>query len=166
MREVSQVPPGIRVELLGIKAEGRGDPEQPLHQVTCSLQLSDDRERRHKPERADQERSLLTGEAVVGLIGAVTQDEAVLGQLLGDCENSIPQAFVVMCEKLEAPRQQCRGIECVRLVVLAQHASVADAVCKDVGPDLIRRCAPCRCQLRVASDLRQRARSVQSDPAH
>ena len=113
------MPPGIRVELLGIEAEGRGDPEQPLHQIPGSLQLSDDRERRHKPERADQERSLFAGEAVVGLIGAVTQDEAVLGQILGDCENSIPQAFVVICEEIEAPSQQRRGIKRIRLVVLA-----------------------------------------------
>ncbi|MGA8698703.1 MAG: hypothetical protein WB689_33690, partial [Xanthobacteraceae bacterium] len=56
--EVPQVPPCLWVELLGIETEGRGDPEQPLHQVTGSLQLSHDRERRYKPKRADQERSL------------------------------------------------------------------------------------------------------------
>ena len=113
------MPPCLWVELLGIETEGRGDPEQPLHQVTGSLQLSHDRERRYKPKRADQERSLFSGKAVVGLIGAVAQDEAILGQLLGDGENRIPQAFIVMCKKLEAGRQQRRGIERVRLIMLA-----------------------------------------------
>jgi hypothetical protein len=44
LRKVPQVPPCLWVELLGIEAEGRGDPEQPLHQVTGSLHLSHDRE--------------------------------------------------------------------------------------------------------------------------
>src|SRR5215467_11523304 len=71
-----------------------------------------------------------------------------------------------MCKELEAPRQQCRGVERVRLIVLAQHAAVTNAVREDVGPDLVRSRAPCRCLLRVASNLRQRARPVQGDPAH
>src|SRR6516164_4857014 len=119
LREVSQVPPCLRVILLCIETEGRGDPEQPLQQVAGTLQLSHDRESRYKPERANQERSFLPGEPVVGLVGAVPQYEAVLGQLRSDCENGIPQALIVMCEEIEAPRQQRRGIERIRLVVLA-----------------------------------------------
>ena len=73
--------PVVGVELLGVEAERRGDPQQPLHQVARPLQLADDRERRDEPERADQERALLAREAVVGLVGPVAEDEAVLGQL-------------------------------------------------------------------------------------
>src|SRR5205823_4033954 len=67
-------------------------------------------------------------EPIVGLVGAVTQDEAVLCQLLGDGENGVPQALVVMRKEFEAPRQQRRSVERIRLVVLAQHAPIADAV--------------------------------------
>ena len=44
--------------------------------------LADDRQRRHEPERADEERPLLARQAVVGLPRPVAQDEAVLGQLV------------------------------------------------------------------------------------
>src|SRR5499427_10603891 len=71
-----------------------------------------------------------------------------------------------MREELEAPCQQRRGVECVRLVVLAQHAPLADAVCEDLLSDLVRSCAPCRRSLWVASHLRQLARAVQGDTAH
>ena len=84
LREVAEVPAGVGVELLGVEPERRGDPQQPLHQVARPLQLADDRERRDEPERADQERALLAREAVVGLVGAVAQHEAVLGQVVGD----------------------------------------------------------------------------------
>ena len=63
-------------------------------------------------------------------------------------------------------RQQRRGVECVRLVVLAQHASVADPVSHHIRMDLVRRCAPCRRYFWIASDLSQCARAVQGDPAH
>jgi hypothetical protein len=108
----------------------------------------------------------LPRESVVGLIRAVTQDEAILCQLLGDGKNGVPQALVVMRKEFEAPRQQRRGVERVRLVVLAQHALVADAMSDDVRLDLVRRCAPFRRHIWVASDLGQLARAVQRDPAH
>src|SRR5215468_94706 len=71
-----------------------------------------------------------------------------------------------MREEVEAPCQQRRGVECVRLVVLTQHAPLADAVSEDLLPDLVRRCAPCRRRVWVASDLCQLACAVQGDPAH
>ena len=72
---------GVGIELLGVEPERRGDPEQPLHQVARLLQLADDRQRRDEPEGADEERALLAREAVVGLVGVVAEDEAVLRQL-------------------------------------------------------------------------------------
>src|SRR5438876_242681 len=68
LREVPEMPPGRRVELLRVEAEGRRDAEQPLHQVASPLQLSGDRERGDEPERADEEGPLLAREAVVGLL--------------------------------------------------------------------------------------------------
>ncbi len=123
LREVAEVPAGVGVELLGVEAERRGDPQQPLHQVARPLQLADDRERRDQPERADQERALLAGQAVVGLVGAVAQDEAVLGQVVGDrVSTRRAQPLVVAGQEAEDRRQQRRGVERVGVVVLAQHA--------------------------------------------
>ena len=59
----------------------------------CSL--ADDRQRRDEPERADQEAALLARQAVVGLVGAVAQHEAVLGQVVGDRLDALAQALVV-----------------------------------------------------------------------
>ena len=86
---------GLGVELLGVEPERRGDPQQPLHQVARPLLLADDRQRGDEPERADEERPLLAGQAVVGLVGAVAQDEPVLGQLVGDRQDGRAQALVV-----------------------------------------------------------------------
>ncbi len=57
--EVAQVPAGARVELLGVEAERRGDPQQPFHQVARALLLADDRQAGDQPEGADQEAALL-----------------------------------------------------------------------------------------------------------
>src|SRR5712672_491300 len=75
LREVPQVSPRLRVVFFGIEAEGRGDPQQPLHQVAGALHLSHDRQRRYEPERADHERSFVAGEPVVGLLRTVTPYE-------------------------------------------------------------------------------------------
>src|SRR5262249_25347786 len=166
LREVPQMPPCRRVVFLGIEAERRGDPQQPFHQVMGSLHLSHNHERRQEPERADHERSLLAGESVVGLVGAVTEDEAVLCQSLGDGKNGVPQALVIMRKELEAPGQQRRRVERIRLVVLAQYAPVTYAVSEDILLDLVRRCAPCRRLIWLATDLCQPARAVEGNPAH
>ena len=145
LREVAEVAAGVGVELLGVEPERRRDPQQPLHQVARLLQLADDRERGDEPERADEERALLAREAVVGLVGAVAEHEAVLGQLLGDRVDRRAQPLVVGGEEAEDRGEQHRGVERVGLVVLAQDAAVADAVLEDVGADLLGGRAPlCR----------------------
>ena len=88
----------------------------------AALHLADDRERGDEPERADQERALLARQAVVGLVGAVAQHEAVLGQVVGDREHGGVQALVVPGQEPEDRREQRRGVERVGLVVLAQDA--------------------------------------------
>ena len=64
----------------------------------------------------------LPGEAVVGLVGAVAQDEAVLGQVVGDRVDRRAQALVVGGQEAEDRREQRRRVERVGLVVLAQDA--------------------------------------------
>ena len=166
LREVAEVAAGLDVELLRVEPERRGDAQEPLHEVVRPLLLADDRERRHEPERADEERPLLAREAVVGLLGSVAKDEAVLGQLLGDGEHGVPETLVVAGQEPEDRRQQRRGVERVGLVVLAQDAAITDAVLEDVAADLLGRRPPGRLQLGVATDLGQLRGAVERDPAH
>ena len=139
LREVPEVPAGVDVELLRVEPERRGDPEQPLHEVARALLLADDRQRGDQPEGADEEGPLLAGQAVVGLVRPVPQDEAVLGQLVGDGEHAAVQALVVARQEPEHRGQQRRGVQRVGLVVLAQHAAGGQAVGEDVLLDLVRR---------------------------
>ena len=138
------MPAGIDVEFLGVEAQRRCHPHESLHEIARALHLADDRQRRHQPERADHERTLLAGEAVVGLIRAVAQDEPVLGQLVRDRDYGCPQPGVIARKKAEERRQQDRRIERFRVVVLAEHASLVDPALEDVGPDLGRDLRPAR----------------------
>jgi hypothetical protein len=119
------------------------------------LQFADDRERRDEPERAAQERALFPGEPVVGLIGAVAEHEAVLGQLFRDRLHRGTHALVVSRKEAEDRRQQHGGVERVGLVVLAQDAALGDAMIEDVRPDLLGGGTSRRRLLGVPADLRE-----------
>ena len=84
LREVAQVAAGERIDLLGEQRQRTGQREKLLAQTAGAGQLADFNQRGHQPERADREGALLAGEAVVGLLNAVAQNQAVLGQLVGD----------------------------------------------------------------------------------
>ena len=133
--------PVLGVELLRVEPERRGDVEELLHQVAGPLLLADDRQRRDEPERADQEASLLAGQAVVGLAGAVAEHEAVLCQIIGDRVDRLAQPFVVAGQEAEDRRQQRRCVERVCVVVLTEDA-ILDAAVEDVGLDLVGGRAP------------------------
>src|SRR4051794_14846149 len=166
LREVAEVPAGVDVELLGEEPQRRGDAQQPLHQVAGSLLLADDGQGGHQPERADQERALLAAEAVVGLLRAVAQDEAVLGELVGDRDDARPEAVVISGQETEDGRQERGRVQRVRVVVLAQHATLVDAVLEDVGLDLVGGDLPGGRALPVAADVREPRRPVHGHPAH
>ena len=144
LREVPEVPAGVGVELLGVEPERRRDPEQPLHQVAGALLLADDRERGHEPERADEERPLLAGQAVVGLVGAVAQDEPVLGQLVVDRQDARAQPLVVARQEAEDRGQERRRRRARRSRSAGAARPARDAVLEDVGADLVRGRAPSR----------------------
>ena len=95
------MPAGTGVELLGVKTKWRGDLRKPRHQVTCALRLADDGQGRYEPERADDERALVPGQPIIGLVGAVAQDESVLGQLVGDGQHGCVQPLVGRRQKPE-----------------------------------------------------------------
>ena len=148
------------------RPSGEADPQQSFHQVARPLLLADDRQRRHQPERADQEAALLAAQPVVGLVGAVAQDEAVLRQFIGDRHHGRVQALVVVGQEPEDRRQQRRSVERVGFVVLAQHPLLADAVGEDVLVDLLRRRPPFGLQLGVPAHRRQLRGAVHRHPAH
>jgi hypothetical protein len=66
-----------------------------------ALLLADDRQHGDQPEGADEEGPLLAGQAVVGLVRPVPQDEAVLSQLVGDGEHAAVQTLVVARQEPE-----------------------------------------------------------------
>ena len=84
LREVPEVAPGSRVDLLRVEQQRAREAQHPLAQLAGQRRLADLGERAHEPERADRERPLLAGQAVVGLLDLVAQHEAVDGQLVGD----------------------------------------------------------------------------------
>ena len=79
-------------------------------------------QRRHQPERADGERSLLAGEPGVGSLDPVPEDQVVLGQLVGNGQHGRSHALVA--GRQETHEQQQRGVQIAGLVMLAEHAPV------------------------------------------
>src|SRR5215208_2275032 len=82
LREVSDLPPALRVDLLRVQLKRAGEGQQLLAERARPLRRADLAERIHQPERADRERALLALEAVVGLLHAVAQREPVLSELV------------------------------------------------------------------------------------
>ena len=95
LREVAEVATAVRIDLLRVQPEGAGEREQFLAQLMGSIELADLDQRRHQPERADRECTLLALQAVVGLLGPVAQDQAIDRELVGDREDRRPDARVV-----------------------------------------------------------------------
>ena len=58
--------PVLHVDLLGVEVQRPGEREQLLEQGAGAVDLTDDGQRGHQPERADGEGTLLAGKAVVG----------------------------------------------------------------------------------------------------
>src|SRR5262245_51346584 len=110
--------------------------------------------------------SLLAGKPVVGLGRDIPKYEAVLGQLLGDCLNGGLQPFVRAWQKPEDCGEQRRGIQSVRVVVLAQDSTVADTMSEDVSLDFVCARGPFRLEPVVAADRRKLGGPVKSHPAH
>ena len=76
-----------------------------------AIELADLDQRADEPERADRERALLGAQAVVGLLDAVAQDQAVLAQLVGDPEDRVADPLVVAGQEVDQRQQQQRGVE-------------------------------------------------------
>ena len=86
--------PGLGVDLLRVEAQRARRGEEPFAEATSPRQLADLDQRRDEPERADRERALLAAQPVIGLVGAVAQDEPMVGKLVGDGQHRSLHALV------------------------------------------------------------------------
>jgi MFS family permease len=163
--EVAKVAAGFGVDLLGVEAEWAGVAEQPLTQLPRAVHLSDLTQRRDQPERADQERPLRALQAVVGLLGAVTQHQSVLGELIGNREHGRADPRVIGLQKPHQRDQQQRRVQRVCPIVLHEHATVVDAVGADVGVNLLGGRAPASGVLLVLAQSGQTRPAVTRHPA-
>ena len=139
---VAEVATRAGLDLLGVQAQRPGQGQQLLQQLAGAHDLADVGERGRQPERADQERALLAGQPVVGLVDAVAQHEAVLGELVGDREHGRDHARVVGREEPDEDGEQGRGVQARRTVALHEHTPFVDAVRKDIFLDVDGRLVP------------------------
>jgi hypothetical protein len=84
LREVADLPAAGDVVLLGVQAQVVTQGEQPLEQLPRLGLAAVERERLDQPERAGKELALAAGQAVVGNIGRVARDEAVVAEFAAD----------------------------------------------------------------------------------
>lgn len=82
-------------------------------------------------------------------------------------------ALTVACSPLVCARQepeerseQRRGVQRVRVVVLAQDTTIADTMGKDFGLDFLRELGPFRLELVVAANRGELGGPVERNPAH
>jgi len=156
----------ISFDLLGVEVERPADQEQVLAEVRRPLALADLGECRDEPERADREGALDAVETVVGLLDPVAEDQPHVGQIIGDREHGLDDAFIVGGEEADERDQQRRGIELIGAVVLAEDPVGAHPLGEDVRLDPIRLGAPALHQLALAARLRQAGAAVERHPAH
>jgi len=142
LREVPEVTAGVRFDLLGIQQERAREGQQLLAQGAGTGELPDVGESRDQPERADREGPFLTGEAVIGLLDAVAQDEVVFGEFIGDGQHGRLDALVLGRQESDQRYQQQRSVERLRVVVLAEDAAVIGAFRADIRVNLVRRFSP------------------------
>src|SRR5215211_8006381 len=109
--EVADQPLCARVVLFAEQPHVVTQREQPLEEFLGLVPPADAPQCNDHPEAADQERALASGEAVVGLVRTVAQDEAVLGQLIADRLDGTDHPFVVVGQKADARDEQRARIQ-------------------------------------------------------
>ena len=157
---------GLRVDLLGIEAQRAGGRQEALAEASSASQLTDLDQGRHQPERADGERTLFAVQAVIGLVGAVAEDQSVLGQLVRNRHHRSPHTLVARWQESDEWHQQQRSVQGSRVVVLGEDAAVVEPVGQDVGLDLVGGGLPARGVLEVLAQASQASTAVRRDPAH
>ena len=67
----------------------------PLAQPAAPLDLAYFDKGGHQPEGADGERTLLAGEPVVGLLDAISEHQAFVGELVGNSQDRRPDTGIL-----------------------------------------------------------------------
>jgi hypothetical protein len=166
LREVPEVAPGVRVDLLGVQQQRAGQRQQLLAQRAGACHLADLGERRDQPEGADRERALLTAEPVLGFRDAVAQYQFVLGELVRDRQHRRAHPRIVGRQEPDQRYEQQGRIERGGLVVLAEHTPLVGSVRADVRVNLVGRQLPVRGPLLVAAQPGELRAAIGGHPAH
>ena len=120
LREVPQQLPGAHVHLLGEQPEWRAEVEEPLEAALRLLEVAAVGERVHQPERGQEERTLITPEAVLALVHQVALDEHTLAEVLRDGAHRRKNARILVGEKAHLAHAQDRCIERVVVELLGE----------------------------------------------
>ena len=104
-------------------------------------------------------------EPVVGVVDPVAQDEAVLGELVGDREDGGAHPLVVAGQEAHDRDEQVRRVERLGAVVLGEHAAVVGALVEDLGLDLLGRGLPALDALVVVALARETQRRGRRRPS-
>ncbi len=111
LREVADLPAAGDVVLLGVQAEVIAQSEQPLEQLPRLGLAAVERERLDQPERAGQELALAAGQAVVGDVGGVARDEAVVAELTADRVDGRREPVVGRVQQPDQADRQRAGVQ-------------------------------------------------------
>src|SRR5262249_1851527 len=145
LRKVAEVTAASVVDLLGVELQRAGVREQLLTELTRSRYLADLHQRRDQPEGADGECPLFAAKAVVSLLDAVAEHQAVLGELVGDGHHGGSDPLVLWRQEPDQGDEKDRGVKCCGLVMLDEDAALVDSALADLGVHLVSRLAPvCR----------------------
>src|SRR5215210_3473555 len=167
LREVPHLPPARDVVLLREEAEVVGQADQALEQFFRLVDAAIARERVDEPEGARQELALVAGQAVVGLSGRVTRDEAVATELARNRVNRPRYAIVRSRQEANERDVQHAGVELARAVVLGEGATLGViSAFAYLSVDLVANLLPALERRVELEALCKPHRPVEHDPRH
>ena len=142
LREVADLPAAGDVVLLGVQAEVVAQGEEPLEQLPRLRLAAVERERFDQPERAGKELALAARQAVVGDVGRVARDEAVVAELTADRVDGGREPVVGRVQQADQPDRQRAGIQRRGAIGLREGAALRvvgplEDLIVDLRPDLL-----------------------------
>ena len=167
--EVAHQPTGHRVVLLGEQSQIVAKVEQALEELAGVVLPPEQRQAVGQPERAGQERTLATGQAVdlTGVGRSVAEDEVAFHQLPLDGLHGGPDPWIGGRQEADQRDHQQAGIEAIRPVVLRERAlGGVEPLVTHLVMDLLADLAP-PLHRSVGSEVLDRSdRPVERHPGH
>ena len=145
LREVSELTAGDGIVLLGEQPHVIAEVEEPLEQLACLVYLSLPGENLNEPERAREEHALARWEPVdvAVLVGEVTKDKAVDGELAADRCDGGDEPLVARRQEPDQGHQEDARVERVGAIGLRERLlSLAPGTGQNFGLDLVAELAP------------------------